>query len=408
MTAAGADGHVTPMPARPDPDVIVIGAGPAGLMAAIEAGRRGRRVRLLEGGKTPARKLAFGGGVVTNRFATLNDGLVQYSRGVEHFPRFAMMRFTPTHLTDLLDGFGIGWEEREFGQIHADAAALGERLVAAAHAAGVDLVLEAMVDTVEPLPAGGFDVRLAGGGDAQAEAVVLATGGIAAPAFGGTDLGYRTAGALGIGVIGPSPALTSFFFSQSESSRFRPAIGSEVFARVTCGQHWFESRLRFLATGIAGDALRQLSTFWRAGEDLVLDLAPAWDVVAALEAAGSTNPDLPVAMALTLRMPRWVAEMVVAIVGAGRPVGALSRAQIIAISRAVHELRLSPSGTAGYAHAETTRGGVALDAIDPMTMAATDVPGLYIAGEVLDVTGWLGGYNLHWSWASGVVAGQAC
>lgn len=384
-------------------DALILGAGAAGMMAAIEAGRRGRKVLVIDHAKAPGEKIRISGGGRCN-FTNLN---IAPDRFLSQNPRFALSalrRFTQQDFIARIDGAGIAWHEKTLGQLFCDGSAMQvvEMLVRDMDRAGVTLWLGCAPGEVRRI-AEGFEVETARGPQ-RARAVVVATGGKSIPKMGATAYGYRVAEAFGLPLVETRPALVPLTFAEQELAWMRPLAGVALPGRVSSGRTGFDEAVLFTHRGLSGPAVLQISSYWREGEAIHVDLLPGRDVAADLRAARGK-------VALRTVLGRWLPERLARhleeAAGVTAPMAELSAAVLDRVAAQVRDWRLVPVGSEGYRTAEVTLGGVDTRALDGRTMAAQGVPGLYFVGEVVDVTGWLGGYNFQWAWSSGWAAGQA-
>lgn len=389
-----------------DWDVIVLGAGAAGLMAGIEAARRGRRVLVADHNAAPGEKIRISGGGrcnFTNRAIAPERFLSENPR----FARSALARYRPEDFIARLDRAGIAWHEKTLGQLFCDGSArqVVDLLVRDLAQAGGVLRLGLALGAVRASDRA-FTVETAAGA-LTAAAVIVATGGKSIPKMGASDLGYRIAQAFGLRLVEPRPALVPLTFTDAHLDAIRPLAGVSVAARVGVEGSGiaFDEGLLFTHRGLSGPSILQISSYWRPGRAIRVDLAAGRDIGAeamAARAAGQGGRDL----ANALDLPAALARAVVARAGLGGRLGDLSKAGLAGLRAAVHDWRLVPAGTEGWRTAEVTAGGVDTRDLDAKTLAARAVPGLFFVGEVVDVTGWLGGYNFQWAWSSGWAAGQ--
>ncbi len=386
-------------------DVMVLGAGAAGMFAAIEAGRRGRRVVVVDHAKAAGEKIRISGG---GRCNFTNTGM-----GVERFlgrnPRFALSplrRYTAQDFIARVNAAGIAWHEKTLGQLFCDGSAtqIVSMLLRDMAAAGVELWLETSLGAVRQV-AGGFEVDTARG-PVRAASVIVATGGKSIPKMGATGHGYRIAESFGLPLIETRPALVPLTFAEQELEWMRPLAGVALQGRVSHGKTGFDEAVLFTHRGLSGPAILQISSYWREGEAISLNLAPGRDVAAFLKAEKQVAGRTALRTALGKLVPEKLARLIEAQAGAGGPLAEMPRAALEQVAGQVTGWQLRPVGSEGYRTAEVTLGGVDTDALDARTMAAKSVPGLFFVGEVVDVTGWLGGYNFQWAWSSGWVAGQ--
>ena len=387
-------------------DVLVLGAGAAGMFAAIEAGRRGRRVLVVDHAKAAGEKIRISGGGRCN-FTNLG---VTADRFISRNPRFALSalkRYTARDFIARVDAAGIAWHEKTLGQLFCDGSAtqIIAMLTRDMAAAGVELWLGCALGEVRRLP-DGFEVETARG-PVCAASVIVATGGKSIPKMGATGYGYRIAESFGLPLVDTRPGLVPLTFAEQELDWMRPLAGVALPARVAAGKTGFDEAVLFTHRGLSGPAVLQVSSYWREGEAITLDLAPGQDVAAFLRAEKQAAGRSALRTALAKLVPEKLARHLEAVSGATGPLAELGRARIEAVAAMMGGWRLVPVGSEGYRTAEVTVGGVDTDALDGRSMQAKAVPGLFFVGEVVDVTGWLGGYNFQWAWSSGWAAGQA-
>jgi predicted Rossmann fold flavoprotein len=386
-------------------DVIVLGAGAAGMFAAIEAGRRGRRVLVVDHAKAAGEKIRISGG---GRCNFTNTGIAP-ERFLSRNPKFALSalrRYTAADFIARVDAAGIGWHEKTLGQLFCDGPAtqIIAMLLRDMAKAGVELWLECSLGSVRAVP-GGYEVETARGA-VRAVSVIVATGGKSIPKMGATGYGYRVAEAFGLPLTETRPALVPLTFAEQELDWMRPLAGVSLPGRVSRGKVGFDEAMLFTHRGLSGPAVLQISSYWREGEAITLDLAPGRDVAGFLAAEKKAAGRAALRTALGKILPEKLARLVEAQAGAGGPLAEMGKAALDAVAGRVRGWELRPVGSEGYRTAEVTLGGVDTDALDARTMEAKGAPGLYFVGEVVDVTGWLGGYNFQWAWSSGWVAGQ--
>ncbi len=384
-------------------DALILGAGAAGMMAAIEAGRRGRRVLVIDHAKAPGEKIRISGG---GRCNFTNLGIAP-DRFLSQNPRFALSalkRFTQWDFIARMDAAGIAWHEKTLGQLFCDGSAtqVVEMLVRDMEQAGVTLWLGCALGEVRQV-GDGFEVDTARGPQ-KARTVVVATGGKSIPKMGATGYGYRVAEQFGLPLVETRPALVPLTFAEQELAWMRPLAGVALPGRVTCGRTGFDEAVLFTHRGLSGPAVLQISSYWREGGAIHVDLLPGRDVAAELRAARSK-------VALRTVLGRWLPERLARhleeAAGVTGTMADLPGAVLDRVAASIRDWRLVPVGSEGYRTAEVTLGGVDTKALDGRTMEARGVPGLHFIGEVVDVTGWLGGYNFQWAWSSGWAAGQA-
>jgi len=384
-------------------DVIVIGAGASGLMCAATAGARGRAVLLLDHAERIGEKIRISGGGrcnFTNRDVTAGH----YQSANAHFCRSALARFTPHQILALVEKHGIRFHEREAGQLFCDTSAreIVAMLKAECAAAGVRMQLGCEVTGIGKGTAG-FTVATSRG-TFQSSSLVIATGGLSYPKLGASGFGHDLARQLGLAVVSPRPALVPFVFTKTDREIFQGLAGVSLDAAITCGGKRYPGKLLFTHRGLSGPAALQASLLWAPGEFLSIDLLPDTDILGALLAGRSGKAET--ATVLAEYLPKRLARIWCEQRELNRPLHQLSEKTLKVIAAGLHDWQLLPGGTEGYATAEATAGGVDTDELSSKTMEAKKAPGLYFIGEVVDVTGELGGYNLHWAWASGYAAGQ--
>ena len=386
-------------------DVIVLGAGAAGLMCAAVAGQRGRRVALLEHNGQPGRKILISGGGRCN-FTNLHCGPGNFLSENPHFAKSALALYQPRHFVELVERYAIAWHEKTLGQLFCDhsARAIVEMLLAECSLGGVELVLNARGIAVEA-DSGGFRVQ-SSLGEFVAGALVVATGGFSIPKLGATGFGYRLAGQFGMKVVDPRPALVPLLLGGGEAGWTELAgVAAEVEAEA--GGARFREKMLVTHRGLSGPAVLQASSYWRAGESLRVDFAPGLagksGLLEALREPGARRDLAAVRQELRAVLPQRLANHLAEV---GGPKG-WSNAALEACEREIRHWAFHPAGTEGYEKAEVTAGGVDTDALQARTLEARNVPGLFFIGEVVDVTGHLGGFNFQWAWASAVAAGRA-
>ena len=391
---------------RPDHDVIIIGAGAAGFMCAIEAGKRGRRVWLLDHSDKIAEKIRISGGGRCN-FTNIHAGSRNFISQNPHFCKSALARFTPQDFIALVQKHGIVFHEKKLGQLFCanSAQQIIDMLRAEARAAGVTLETGVTVQDVEALPGRGFVVRT-DRGDKTCASLVVATGGLSIPKIGATDFGYRIAKKFGLKIVPPRAGLVPLTFSGDLLERCKALSGLSVDAEVKCGKQSFAEGLLFTHRGLSGPSILQISSYWREGEDIIVDLAPGADVFAFLKDKKKSSGKVHVSTALSEILPARLAQNICEAQVLSGPVADIPDSKLAVLGKAVNDWHVLPQGTEGYRTAEVTLGGVDTDELSSQTMECRKHPGLYFIGEVVDVTGHLGGFNFQWAWSSGWVAGK--
>jgi hypothetical protein len=407
------------------PDVVVLGGGAAGLWCAGVAGRRGRRVLVLEHNERVGKKILISGGGRAN-FTNRRVGAEQFVSGNPHFARSALARCPPESVVALVEQHGIPYHERKHGQLFCDDSAkrITAMLLAECETARVAIRTGCRVDSVRALDAG--DAGDAGGapggtpgasvprfaidtaaGELRCRALVVATGGLSYARLGASDLGYRIARQFGLAIVPPRPGLVPLLWSRAERPRWAGLAGVAAPARVACGGATFEEATLFTHAGLSGPAILQISNYWRPGAAVRIDWLPGSDLRAGLRARKAAGERLSLGNALAERLPRRLAEQLVHAPAAARPLAQVADADIDAMAVAVHEFSFRPVEDGGWDKAEVTLGGVDTSELSSRTLEARRAPGLHFIGEVVDVTGWLGGYNFQWAWASAQAAGEA-
>jgi predicted Rossmann fold flavoprotein len=387
-------------------DVVVIGAGAAGMMCAIEAGKRGRRVLVIDHAAAPGEKIRISGGGRCN-FTNVNAAPANFLSANPHFAISALRRYTAKDFIAWVEREGIAYHEKTLGQLFCDNSAkdIIAMLTSAMRAAGVTLRLKTSVERVEQEDEG-FSLETSGG-RVTCEALVIASGGKSIPKMGATGFGYEIARQFGLNIVETRPALVPLTFEIGMLERLKPLAGVAVDSVVASGKTKFTEAMLFTHRGLSGPSILQISSYWREGQAITVSMAPGVDIAAALKSARQTRGKQAAITVLSEHLPRRVAQMILDEAAAPANAGDLSDKAIGRIDTAVNAWTVKPVGSEGYRTAEVTLGGVDTDALESKTMQAKAVPGLYFIGEVVDVTGWLGGYNFQWAWSSGWVAGQA-
>jgi hypothetical protein len=385
--------------------VVVIGAGAAGMMCAVEAARRGRRVLALDHARAAGEKIRISGGGRCN-FTNLHTAPRNFISDNPGFCISALSRYRPASIIALIEGRGVAWHEKTLGQLFCDGPAtqVVELLKSEMARHGAQLRLATPVRRIEPA-AGGFRLDL-DGGEIDCASLVIATGGKSIPKMGATGFGYDLARRFGLGVIPTRPGLVPLTFEPSLLERLKPLAGVSVDASITAGRTRFDEAMLFTHRGLSGPAILQISSYWREGDEIEMDLAPGLDLFDALRRARTEQARQALATVLAGCLPRRLALLIAEQEGVGGNIADASDTALRRVAGAVKAWRVKPAGSEGYRTAEVTVGGVDTRDLDSRTMEAKAAPGLYFIGEVVDVTGWLGGYNFQWAWASGWSAGQ--
>jgi len=393
-----------------DYDAAILGAGAAGMMCAAEAGARGGRVLVLDHAKAPGEKIRISGGGRCN-FTNIHAGPHAFVSSNPHFAKSALGRYTAADFTDLVRAHGVPFHEKTLGQLFCDDSArdIIRLLLDEMAKVGAELRLKTSLEEIEADPAGdGFTLRLTGASrPIRCRSFVIATGGKSIPKMGATDVAYRLARQFGHEITETRAALVPFVFGEPLAARFKALAGVSTPAVVQAGTARFEEAILFTHRGLSGPAVLQASTYWREGGAVAVDLAPGRDVFAWLRERKAATPKRKPAAVLAELLPARLAADIAHAAGLDRPLAEIADAALRALAEAVSAWRMTPAGTEGYRTAEVTLGGVSVDGFQSKTMESRRVPNLYVIGEALDVTGWLGGYNFQWAWSSGWAAGVA-
>jgi predicted Rossmann fold flavoprotein len=386
---------------RQDFDTIVLGAGAAGLMCAIEAGKRGRRVAVLERAERIGKKILISGGGRCN-FTNLHCGAGNFLSANPYFCKSALARYTPADFIALVEKHGIRYHEKTLGQLFCDRSAreITGMLERECAAAGVRILPGTHISAVAK--PNGFVVR-AGESEFCAPALVVATGGLSVPKIGATSFGYELARSFGLAIQETRPGLVPLTFSSADQEHFCDLAGVSATVVVSTGKQAFREQMLITHRGLSGPAVLQISSYWRKPEAITIDLAPGEDVTAALREAGVPRDLAAARKAFRAVLPQRLADRWLDLHTPAR----WTNQGLADLERRVHNWEIVPEGTEGYEKAEVTVGGVSTDELSAKTMESRKVPGLFFIGEVVDVTGHLGGHNFQWAWASGYCAGQA-
>ncbi len=389
-------------------DVIIIGAGAAGLFCAAQAGQRGRRVLLLDNGKKPGRKILMSGGGRCN-FTNLYTEPAAYLSHNPHFCKSALARYTQWDFIDLVNRHGIAWHEKTLGQLFCDDSAqqIVDLLLAECDKGNVTLRLRSEVLSVAR-DESGYTLQL-NGSTVQAEKLVIASGGLSMPGLGATPFGYKIAEQFGLSVFPTRAALVPFTLHKPllEQLQTLSGVALETTIDAQDGTRFKEAML-FTHRGLSGPAVLQISSYWLPGEFVTIDLSPATPLEAFLTAQREAHPNLSLKNSLAKNLPKRLVEVLQALkVVPDITLKQLNSKQQTELAQTLHAWRIQPNGTEGYRTAEVTLGGVDTTQLSSKTMEARAVPGLYFIGEVADVTGWLGGYNFQWAWSSAWACAQA-
>ncbi len=375
-------------------------------MCALVAGKRGRRVLLLDHAHAPGEKIRISGGGRCN-FTNIHAGPKNFLSANPHFAKSALARFTPADFIAMVDRHGIAWHEKTLGQLFCDRSAkdIIGMLTEEMRAVGVELQLGCEISLVAKTERG-FAIETSGG-TFVSQAVVIATGGKSIPKMGATGFAYRVAADFDLKVTETRPGLVPLTLDPALLAELAPLAGVSVDAEVRHGKTAFREALLFTHRGLSGPAILQISSYWREGDEIMLSLEPDVDFAALLKAAKRENGRQAVQTVLARHLPRRLSQYVVERLAVDRPLADLSDKALEALAAFLHGWPIKPAGSEGYRTAEVTLGGIDTAELDSKTMMAKRVPGLYFVGECVDVTGWLGGYNFQWAWASGHAAGES-
>ncbi len=387
-------------------DVLIIGGGAAGLMCALTAGRRGRRVRVLEHANRCGKKILMSGGGRCN-FTNTGTTPANFLSANPHFCKSALARYRPEHFIAMVDAHGIAWHEKELGQLFCDDSSkqIVAMLLAECADAGVAIDTSCGVETVAAAPGVGFTLRTTQGA-MRSESLVVATGGLSIPKMGATGLGYEIARQFGHAVLPTRAGLVPLTLSGKHLEHYADLAGVSVHVSARCGKARFDNAMLVTHRGLSGPAILQVSSYWEPGKELLLDLLPEHDIEAWLLERQREQPAAELRTVLSDVFPKRFAQRLCEAWFTSKPMRQYSHGELPAIARQLAHWPIIASGTEGYRTAEVTLGGVDTDGVSSSRMESTTVPGLFFIGEVLDVTGWLGGYNFQWAWASGHAAGS--
>ncbi|MDP3409411.1 NAD(P)/FAD-dependent oxidoreductase [Bosea sp. (in: a-proteobacteria)] len=389
-------------------DTVILGAGAAGMMCAIHAARGGR-VLVIDHAKAPGEKIRISGGGRCN-FTNTGTTARNFLSNNPHFAKSALGRYTPQDFVALVEKHGIAYHEKTLGQLFCDHSAkdIIAMLTGEMARAGCALRLSTTLESLERVD-DGFAVVLGGegAGSLRCRHFVVASGGKSIPKMGASGLGYQIAGQFGLAVTETRPALVPLTFGEDVLAGFRELAGVAAEARVSCGKASFDEALLFTHRGLSGPAILQISSYWREKEPVTIALLPGRDLFAALRASRQENGRRSLPNALGEILPKRLAAFLAESHGWAGPIGDAGDKKLAAIAATIQGFDVQPIGSEGYRTAEVTLGGVDTAGLNSKTMAARAVEGLYFIGEVVDVTGWLGGYNFQWAWSSGWAAGTA-
>ena len=386
-------------------DVVIIGAGAAGLMCAIQAGKRGRRVCLIDHARKIGRKIRISGGGRCN-FTNLYASPENYLSENPHFCKSALKQYTQYDFIDLVSAHGIPFHEKKLGQLFCDNSAqdIIDMLLAETRNAGVDLWYPVSVEQIDKSEGVGFSISTSKG-IVSCSSLVVATGGLSIPKAGATPFGYGVARQFGMHVLETRAGLVPLTFQGELLERCKGLSGLSVDARVTCNGNAFSEGFLFTHRGLSGPSILQISSYWRERDTIQVNLATHLDILNFLRERKVETPRQTVSVALSTHLPKRLTAQICELCKIDGRLGELSDEKLTRVAKQVHQWSVLPSGTEGYRTAEVTLGGVDTDGLSSKTMESKTCPGLYFIGEVVDVTGHLGGFNFQWAWSSGYVAG---
>lgn len=392
-------------------DTLILGAGAAGLMCAMQAAQRGKSTLVLDHAKQAGKKILISGGGRCN-FTNLHTSPENFLSENPHFCKSALSRYTQWDFLELVNKHGIPWHEKTLGQLFCDDSAkdIVQMLLRECKSAGAKVQLRTEIFSVDYDH--GYRVRTSEG-DFEAKSLVIATGGLSMPKLGATPLGYQIAEQFGHRIVPVRAGLVPFTLHDHDKAAYEelPGVATEVIAENQ--RTAFKEAMLFTHRGLSGPAMLQISSYWFPGESLEVNLLPHLDVSDLLKTARQETPKATVASCLAKHLPKRLVQALQTqsetrgVPWQHKALGDISNAEIEKISKYLHSWSVKPNGTEGYRTAEVTLGGVDVNQVSSKTMESQFQPGLYFIGEVLDVTGWLGGYNFQWAWSSGWVAGQS-
>jgi predicted Rossmann fold flavoprotein len=385
-------------------EVIIIGAGATGLMCALTAGQRGRKVLILDHADQVGKKILVSGGGSCN-FTNLYLEAEHYISGNPHFCKSALSRFSQYDFISLVEKHGVSYHERKSGQLFCDGKSreILSFLLEECRIAGVRIQTKCTIRKIEKEQY--FTVKTHSE-EYVTESLVVATGGLSMPEIGATDFGYKVAEQFGLNLVSRQPGLVPLTLSKSDLNNFGDLSGISVDAVVSCNGQSFREFILFTHRGLSGPAILQISNYWQPGDEVVIDLLPDLDLVQTIKQWQNERPKAELKNLIGELLTRRLAHRLMELWYHNKPVNQYSEKEINEIAAIFHKWHIMPSSTEGYKVAEVTRGGVDTDDLSSKTFEARNVKGLYFIGEVVDVTGWLGGYNLQWAWSSGFCSGQ--
>lgn len=383
--------------------MVIIGGGAAGLFCAIEAGKRGRSVTVIEHNDRVGRKIAISGGGRCN-FTNIYTSPQAFLSSNPHFSKSALARYTPGDFIELIEKHGIRYHEKKLGQLFCNSSSqqIIDMLLNECSDARVDIRSSCTVNSIETSELFEVNTNL---GPFTCSSLVIATGGLSIKPLGATDFGYCVAKQFGLEVVQPRPGLVPFTLDTTLLNRLNKLSGISLDAEVRFEEASFRENVLVTHRGLSGPAILQISSYWTPGKAVSIDLLPEVDTDELLK--GIENSSVELSTVLAQRMPKRFAQAWCELFAPSKPLKQFSRPEIQSISTQLHNFEVTPTGTEGFKKAEVTVGGVSTKELSSRTMEAKKVPGLYFIGEVVDVTGHLGGFNFQWAWASGFAAGTS-
>lgn len=384
-------------------DVIIVGAGAAGLFCAMEAGKRGRKVLLVEKSKAVGEKIRISGGGRCN-FTNIYTSPDNYLSQNPHFCKSALGRYTPSDFIELVEKHHIAYHEKTLGQLFCDGSSkqIIQMLLDECEAVKVEIKRETTIEKIEE----GFALETSNGESLKCDSLVIATGGPSIPKMGATGWGYEVAKQFSLNIIEPRAALVPFTLNETDLTKLKPLSGVSLPSIATANQTSFKEGMLFTHRGLSGPSILQISSYWHDGDEVSLNLLPEENLLDALKQARETNPKQEIQTVLQHYLPKRLVEHLCTEYGFSGKLAELGNKALETIAEQIHQWKITPNGTEGYRTAEVTLGGVDTDELSSKTFECKKVDGLYFIGEVIDVTGHLGGYNFQWAWASGYAAGQ--
>ncbi len=386
-------------------EVIIIGAGAAGLLCAITAGQRGRKVLILDHANKPGKKILMSGGGRCNFTNTGTSSENFISRNTQ-FCKSALSRYTSQDFVTMVQQHNIAYHEKTLGQLFCNNKSkdILELLLTECQHANVEIKLQTTIEKITAIESG-YIVRT-NNGEFQCESLVIATGGLSIPTMGATSFGYKIAEQFGLNVWPTSAGLVPFTLHNHDKEKYAALSGIALDCMVSCNTQQFKEAMLFTHRGLSGPAMLQISSYWQPGNTLTITLLPEYDLYAELKTARERQPNIKLKNILINYFPKRIIPCFVADDQQQQCLQSFTNTNLQHLANLFQQWQIKPNATEGYRTAEVTLGGVDCNAISSKTFEANNVPGLYFIGEVLDVTGWLGGYNFQWAWASGYAAGN--